>query len=300
MPPTRRRPIPAPAPVRRARVAGLRHPEAPHRPVDSSVEDTQVIPAVPAVTDAPPSAPKAEPKPRPTGKARPKPITTPVAWTEAPEPEFEPAVPEPAAPEQGEPAFVTFAGSDMAVAEPGTAEPRRQRTLVLPIVLAAVAVLIGGLASWFGVQWSHARSTVANTALVDTAGTAEVSGEVVTAVNTILSYNYTNMQKTENAVGRLLTGKALCQYNLLYKVVKQQAPSQKLVLTTTVQAKGVEMLQGDTARVLLLVQQTDTRASTNQTSTSQSMIAVNTVKQGGTWKISNIDTFNGDNTTPGC
>jgi Mce-associated membrane protein len=285
MPPTRRRPIPAPAPVRRARVAGLRHPDQ-HRPVDepSSVEDTQVIPAITdEPTPTPTPSPKSERRPRPTGRARPKPVATPVAWNEASEP---------ASSDQD---FPVFAGVDV-----DDAAPRRQRTLVLPIALAVVAVLIGGLASWFGVQWSHARNTVANTALVDTAGTAEVSGEVVTAVNTILSYNYTNMQKTENAVGRLLTGKALCQYNLLYKVVKQQAPSQKLVLTTTVQAKGVEMLQGDTARVLLLVQQTDTRASTNQTSTSQSMIAVNTVKQGGAWKISNIDTFNGDNSTPGC
>jgi Mce-associated membrane protein len=262
-------------------VAGLRHPEAPPRPADepSSVEDTQVIPAV---TDEPAPTPKS----RPTGRTRPKPVVTPVVRHEASEPVES---------DQSGPEFPVFAGVDVA-----DTEPRRQRTLVLPIVLAVVAVLIGGLASWLGVQWSHARNSVANTALVDTAGTAQVSGEVVTAVNTILSYNYTNMQKTENAVGHLLTGKALCQYNLLYKVVKQQAPSQKLVLTTTVQAKGVEMLQGDTARVLLLVQQTDTRASTNQTSTSQSMIAVNTVKQGGAWKISNIDTFNGDNATPGC
>lgn len=295
MPPTRRRPIPAPAPVRRGRVAGLRHPDAPHRPVDepSSVEDTQVIPAV---TDEPTPAPEPAPaparKPRPTGKARPKPAATPVARNEAPAPKS--AGPESAAADQGGPAFPVFSGLDVSVAEP------RGRGLLLPVSLAVAAVLIGGLASWFGVQWSHARTTVANTALVDTVGTAEVSGQVVSAVNTILSYNYTNMQKTENAVGRLLTGKALCQYNLLYKVVKQQAPSQKLVLTTTVQAKGVEMLQGDTARVLLLVQQTDTRASTNQTSTSQSMIAVNAVRQGGVWKISNIDTFNGANSTPGC
>jgi Mce-associated membrane protein len=287
MPPTRRRPIPAPAPVRRAKVAGLRHPEAPPRPVDepSSVEDTQVMPAI---TDEP--APSTEPKRRPSGKVRPKPVATPVSRTEQPE-DSQPEQPEF---DQGGPAFPVFSGFAADVPEP------RKRGLLLPVVLAVVAVLLGGLASWFGVEWSHARNSVANTALVDTAGTAEVSGQVVTAVNTILSYNYTNMQKTETAVQRLLTGKALCQYNLLYKVVKQQAPSQKLVLTTTVQAKGVEMLQGDSARVLLLVQQTDTRASTNQTSTSQSMIAVNTVKQAGVWKISNIDTFNGDNSTPGC
>jgi Mce-associated membrane protein len=270
-------------------VAGLRHPEAPHRPVDepSSVEDTQVIPAI---TDEP--APSTERKPRPSGKTRPKPVATPVSRTE--QPEHEQFEREQAESDQGGPAFPVFSGFAADLPE------SRKRGLLLPIVLAVVAVLLGGLASWFGVEWSHARNSVANTALVDTAGTAEVSGQVVTAVNTILSYNYTNMQKTETAVQRLLTGKALCQYNLLYKVVKQQAPSQKLVLTTTVQAKGVEMLQGDSARVLLLVQQTDTRASTNQTSTSQSMIAVNTVKQAGVWKISNIDTFNGDNSTPGC
>jgi len=177
MPPTRRRPIPAPAPVRRAKVAGLRHPEGQHRPVDepSSVEDTQVIPVIPVVTDEPAPAPQIEPKPRPTRKTRPKPVTTPVSWTEEPA-ESEPAQSEQATPEQDEPAFMPFAGSDMS--EIVDHEPGRRRTLLLPIVLAVVAVLIGGLASWFGVQWSHARGTVANTALVDTAGTAEVGGQV--------------------------------------------------------------------------------------------------------------------------
>lgn|SRR6266568_3270499 len=270
MPPTRRRPIPSPTPVRRPRVAGLRHPET--RPADDVADEvTQIIPAI---TDEPP----AQPRRRPSGKPR-------QTWTE-------PSAPPPA--REPEPDLAAQPETEIADEQP------RQRGLLLPVALAVVAVLIGGLASWFGVGWAHARGQVQNTALVDGAGTAAVSGQVVSAVSAIFSYNYTNMQKTETAVQHLLTGNALCQYNLLYKVVKQQAPSQKLVLTTTVQAKGVEMLQGDSARVLLLVQQTDTRASTNQTSTSQSMIAVNTVKQSGVWKISNIDTFNGDNSTPGC
>ena len=166
-----------------------------------------------------------------------------------------------------------------------------------PLVLGVVAVLLGGLAALFGVQAANASSGGTNTALTDSATTSEVSGQITSAVNTIFSYNYTDMAKTQKAVQQLLTGTALCQYNELYKVVRQQAPSQKLVLTTTVQDKGVEMLQGGTARVLLLVQQHDTRATTNQQSDSQSMIAVNAVKQGATWKISAIDTFNGTNPT---
>lgn len=297
MPPTRRRPIPSPTPVRRPRVAGLRHPEAParHELDEVEAETTQVIPKI--TEDARP-----KPTARPSGKAKQSWTDTPTARPATPKRRRVDDEPPPAARPADDEAK---AGSESEstgtestrTEEAGTA--RRNRLLV-PIALAVAAVLIGGLASWFGVQWAKARGEIENTALVDNAGTSEVSGQIVSAVSTIFSYNYTDMQKTETAVQHLLTGNALCQYNLLYKVVKQQAPSQKLVLTTTVQAKGVEMLQGGTARVLLLVQQTDTRASTNQTSTSQSMIAVNAVKQDNSWKISGIDTFNGDNTTPGC
>lgn len=177
-----------------------------------------------------------------------------------------------------------------------------KRAMRLPIVLAVVAVLIGGLAAYFAAQWVSVRSSsaAANTALTDAATTSEINGQISAAVNQTFSFDYTNLNKTKQAVQQVLTGTALCQYNQLFKQVQQQAPGQKLVLTTTVQDKGVELLQGGTARVLLLVQQHDTRATTNQTSDSQSMIAVNAVKQGGTWKISAIDTFSGSNPTAGC
>jgi Mce-associated membrane protein len=245
---------------------------------------TQVIPAVPAAPEPaagtpalPPPPIAADPpaeheppaqRPRPVARRRPRP---------APEPE----------PPTGD--------------DPAEVAQERSRLLV-PVVLAVVAVLIGGLAAWFGVEWSHVRSggSASNTALTDSATTSEISGQVTSAVNTIFSYDYTNMQKTEKAVQQLLTGNALCQYNQLFKVVQQQAPAEKLVLTTTVVSKGVELLQGDTARVLLLVDQHDTRASTNQTSDSPSMFAVNAVRQGSVWKISAIDTLNGTNPNAPC
>jgi Mce-associated membrane protein len=230
---------------------------------------TQVIPAVPAEPE-PVAAPAGSPveRPRPSARRRPRP---------APEPEPEPVEPEPAV------------------------VPQRSR-LTVPVVLAVVAVLIGGLAAWFGVEWSHVRSSgsASNTALTDSATTSEVVGQVTSAVNTIFSYDYTDMQKTEKAVPRVLTGNALCQYNQLFKVVQQQAPAEKLVLTTTVQVKGVQLLQGDTARVLVQVDQHDTRAATNQTSDSPSVFAVNAVRQGGVWKISAIDTLNGANPNATC
>jgi Mce-associated membrane protein len=172
-----------------------------------------------------------------------------------------------------------------------------RRSLRVPVVLAVIAVLLGGAAAWFGVEWSHARSGGTNTALTDNATTSEVSGQITSAVNTVFSYNYADLAKSRQAVHQVLTGLALCQYDSLFKEIQQQAPKQKLVLTATVVDKGVELLQGDTARVLMLVQQHDTRATTNQSSDAESVIAVNAVKQGGDWRISAFDTFTGDNPT---
>jgi Mce-associated membrane protein len=162
-------------------------------------------------------------------------------------------------------------------------------------------VLLGGLATWSGLEWSHLRSgAAANTALADSAGTSEVVGQVTSAVNTTFSYDYTNVGKTEKAAQSLLTGAALCQYNAIFKLIQQDAPSQKLVVTTTVTSTGVQMLEGDQARVVMMVNQKDTKVSTNQPVASQAALAVNAVKQDGKWKISNIDTFNGQAATPGC
>jgi Mce-associated membrane protein len=282
--------VPAQQPVRRPRVAGLRHPEVPRRedqqPAQAEPEqDTQVIPKI---TDEP------EPSPRPRPKRQPAADSKPGAQSGA--------VPETAAEvtaQQPTPPWLATENDHEDGVDDGA--PAR-RGVVTPVVLAVVVVLIGGLAAWFGVEWADVRSSAAasNTAITDNATTAAVNGQISAAVNQTFSFDYTNLGKTQRAVQQVLTGSALCQYNALFKQVQQQAPSQKLVLTTTVQKEGVELLQGDAARVLLLVQQHDTRATTNQTSDSQSMIAVNAVRQGGTWKISAIDTFSGTSPTPNC
>lgn len=278
--PPRRRPGQPGQPPRKPRVAGLRRPESPAEPRSNAAEDTQVIPKVPAEPAPPASPTPPEPeRPRPSAKRQSRP---------APRPSAEPR------PERSRPA--REAETEEPVAE---VVERRRGGLLVPGVLGLVAVLIGGLAVWFGLEWSHVRggADVSNTALTDNVTTSEVSGQVTNAINTVFSIDYTNLAKSQNAVPKLLTGTAQCQYNELFKVVKQLAPSEKLVLTTTVQDRGVEMLQGDTARVLLLVDQHDLRATTNQTSDAKSMFAVNAVKQGTTWKISSINTFNSANPT---
>ncbi|HEX3792441.1 MAG TPA: hypothetical protein VHW44_31555 [Pseudonocardiaceae bacterium] len=317
--PRRRAPIPV-TPPRRPRVAGLRKPtradeQSPATDEQADDHDTQIIPVVPAeetfggtLTDNPPAtepdAPDApetteaaaeSPRPSPTRRRKPRP---------APEPEPESAeadTPEPQSAERESAADASWSAFQSTSDDLGTVESPRRSRLLVPMILGAVAVLLGAFAIVAFVEWHSLRygTAVRNTALTDNAGTSEVTGEVTSAVNTMFSYNYTNLSKTQSAVQSLLTGDAVCQYNLIFKDVQSQAPSQKLVLSTTVVSSGVEMLDGDDARVLLVVDQHDTRATTNQVSDSTAAFAVNATRVSGKWKISAINTFNGQQ-TQGC
>jgi Mce-associated membrane protein len=163
----------------------------------------------------------------------------------------------------------------------------------LPVVLGVLTVILGGLAAWSGLAAHDLRGgvVVRNVALTDSARTSEVKGEVSNAVNAVFSCDYTDLAKTDAAARRLLTGQAVRQYATLFAPVRQQAPKDKLVLTTTVTDSGVTMLQGDRARVLLFADQRNTRTGDGQTTYAAAMLAVNAVRQGGTWKIENIDTL---------
>jgi Mce-associated membrane protein len=162
------------------------------------------------------------------------------------------------------------------------------------LVLGAVTVVLGAFGVWAAVAASGARAgTSANVALTDGPATAAVSHQVTAAVNTIFSYNYANTAATKRAAQGLLTGPAVRQYNTLFALVTRNAPAQKLVVITRVTNSGVELLSGDRARLLVFANQQDTREGTGQTSYAGAMFAVTALRQGGRWKIENIDTFSG-------
>jgi Mce-associated membrane protein len=162
--------------------------------------------------------------------------------------------------------------------------------------LGAVTVVLAGFGVWATLHASSLRSNAAaqeNTALTDGPATATVRREISAAVNTIFSYNYANTAATRRAAQSVLTGPAVRQYNTLFALVTKNAPTQKLVVTTRVTNSGVELLNGNSARLLVFADQQDARAGTGQTSYAGAMFAVTAQRQGGRWKIENIDTFSG-------
>ncbi|WBB58774.1 hypothetical protein O7599_24570 [Streptomyces sp. WMMC500] len=172
-----------------------------------------------------------------------------------------------------------------------TASATARRGGRLAVALAA-AVLLGCFAAFAAVRASGGGDpAAANAALVDAPLTSEIKGGVGEAVEAVFSVDYTDLDENGRAARTYLTGKAVDQHLRMLADVREQAPSQKLVLTTTVTDSAVELAGDDGARVLVFADQRNTRTDTDETSYGAAMLAVDAVKDGDRWRIANIDTF---------
>ncbi|MCX4680076.1 hypothetical protein OG413_33195 [Streptomyces sp. NBC_01433] len=171
--------------------------------------------------------------------------------------------------------------------------PPRLRT-VLPALLCALTVLLGAFAAWAFTSAGSLRDDPSrqNTALTDIGRTSEVKGQITEAVGAVFSYDYASPAKSDRAASTYLVGKAVGQHKDMLAEVRAQAPKQKLVLTTTVTESGVELLDGDRARLLIFADQSNTRTGkAEETTYAAAMFAVDAVRRGDTWRIAAIDTF---------
>ena len=182
--------------------------------------------------------------------------------------------------------------SDDSTVEPSPAEPGRLRTLLgrarrLPVLLAALSVVFAAAGGFFLIR-AEQLSTMDNVALLDTGATASVSGQVSQTLTAVLSYRFDDTEATERAATQDLTGRARQQYDQLFTQVRAQAPAQKLVLTTRVVSVGVTSITGDTARLLVFVDQSATRGDNNAASASAAQLSVTATLVDGRWLVSDL------------
>ncbi|WYB33033.1 hypothetical protein V6574_31545 [Streptomyces sp. SM1P] len=187
--------------------------------------------------------------------------------------------------------------SDDADDSPTDDAPRARAArlrITLPAVLCALTVLLGAVAVWAFASASSLRDEPArqNAALTDIGRTSEVKGRISEAVGAVFSYDYASPARSDRAASTYLTGRAVQQHQDMLADVREQAPEQKLVLTTTVTGSGVEFLDGDRARLLVFADQSNTRTGKDEETTyAAAMFAVDAVRRGDTWLIAAIDTF---------
>ncbi|MGC4925466.1 hypothetical protein [Streptomyces sp. DT117] len=197
-----------------------------------------------------------------------------------------------------EPAAVTGSASDSEPQPDAAATSRRRlRSRLrprLPALLCVLTVLLGAFAAWAFTSAASLRDEPArqNTALTDIARTSEVKGRIGEAVGAVFSYDYASPARSDRAAKTHLTGRAVQQHQDMLAEVRAQAPQQKLVLTTTVTASGLEYLDGDRARLLIFADQSNTRTGKDEETTyAAAMFAVDAVRRGDTWRIAAMDTF---------
>lgn len=186
-------------------------------------------------------------------------------------------------------------GGRLAGALSGVAAPFRRlggNPRMLQAVMGAVIVVclvLAGLAFWQGREaWS--QGPVANQAVVDVGGTAQVVGQTRQGIEQILSYDYTKLDDSVNAAKTQSTGAFTSQYlSVFEQTIRGPATQQKLRQTASVLNIGVKQLSGDHATLMALVQFTAERTTNQQTTNAPGLLNVEVLRQDGQWKISALN-----------
>ncbi|GAA3067677.1 hypothetical protein GCM10010464_34840 [Pseudonocardia yunnanensis] len=286
MPPRPRTPRSRVSTIRRPRVAGTAPAAQRTTTADRSASDDVRTRPIPLG-----SVPVAEPSaPGPSGlSASGHPPKDPTAEEPAPEqpaPETsaseEPTTEERAVTPAEEPA------ADLA------SDSGSKRSLRVPLLAAALVVLTG-LAVLFGSEDAHLRDTpsAANSALVDVGTTAEVSGQLTDALQTIYSYDFARLDENERAARAVITPEFADQFNRLFGQVRDLAPQQQAVVSATVTLSAVKEITGDRAMLVAFMDQQATRAAADDGQPTQlaaaGRLTVTGQKIDGRWKIAGVE-----------
>jgi Mce-associated membrane protein len=172
---------------------------------------------------------------------------------------------------------------------PSEADAGRRRWTVICLAVLSVALVVTGVAFLVRAHTLDDAATVTNHAVTDRAVTAQVIGQVSTGLDQVLSYDYAKPQVAKQAAARWLGGDAPKQYALLVSQLQKLAPGQQLSLVAKVVTAGVTVLHGNTAQLLVFVDQQSTRASDHQSSLSAAQVEVTATKHGGSWKITELE-----------
>lgn len=155
-----------------------------------------------------------------------------------------------------------------------------------PLVLATVAAVMALAGAGLTIRAAQLRGgpTAVNRALVDASATRQVIGVVSADVDQIFSYSYTDLGATRRAASAVLAGPAARQYSELFSSIEENAPAQKLTVTTRVVRAGVTRLDGNTAQLLVFLDQT----SAGRDGRDAAQLSVTAQLIGGRWRITGI------------
>ncbi|MGH3721615.1 MAG: hypothetical protein ACRDRI_22765 [Pseudonocardiaceae bacterium] len=174
-----------------------------------------------------------------------------------------------------------------------TRPPRRVAGAAMLVGLVVTLVMALCLAAWFRGEANQLRGSAAagNAALVDVGTTGQVSGQVRDAVQRVFSYDFARLDANERAAAGVITGPFARDYPQQFARVRELAPSQQAVVTATVPALAVKMLDGDRAIVVLFIDQRAKRSGQAQSLLAAGRLTVAAQRVNGSWKIADVEPF---------
>lgn len=144
--------------------------------------------------------------------------------------------------------------------------------LVGALTIAAIGVIIGGQL-WLD---SHHRTDVRRHA---------VTAAATKAVTAALSYDYRHLAADKATTEAQLSGDVLKQYRQVQTPLAESAPALHAVVVATVVQKSVLRVAGDSAAVLLFVDQRSTSTRLPGGRLDQSRVLVTLVRRHGHWLV---------------
>ncbi|WP_237551518.1 MULTISPECIES: hypothetical protein [unclassified Streptomyces] len=195
---------------------------------------------------------------------------------------------------EGEPATDRRQGRGELRDQPPTeADPETEtssrggRVQFIVAVVVAGLLVVSGVVLFYLAHELRTEPATRNHALTDADATNRVNGDVSSALAKIFSYTPDGTNATARTANQVLTGKAAKQYAELFTQVQKNAPAQKVTLTTDAVRVGTVSLRGDTAHLLVFLDQSTHRGD-KKAVTSAAQLSVTAQLHNDVWQIVDI------------
>jgi len=165
-------------------------------------------------------------------------------------------------------------------AEPGSVRARSVPTWVLGL-LGALAALSVAAAIW---AWQAGDDT----AVEDATSAAQSAAEQ--AIVPVLSYDYENLEADQKRAASYLTADYRSEYDQLFGVIADNAPSTQTKISVEVIASGIVRSGEDRVDVLIFIDRPTTNKLTPEPVTYKDQVTVTMQKVGEDWLIDNLVT----------
>jgi Mce-associated membrane protein len=198
-----------------------------------------------------------------------------------PEPEPEPE-PEPALEPETEPHLESPAVPEQA---PETAQQRRLADIVVPTwLIVALALWTAAAVAVTGYLWTNPSEG----AIEEATGTARTAAE--RAAVPLLSYDYESLDADQEAAHEVVTSGYRSDYDDLFEVIKENAPSTRTVVEVEVIASAIVRAGDDRAEILLFVNRPTTNRATTEPVVYKDQVTLTMERVGEEWLVDDLAT----------